>query len=85
MLDEQPLFVTKYDDDIEVQKILDHNKFFHKNCDLFIYQNKLTTCKIGDGAVLIKCKRFNFENIYICFFFKPTSSFKDQTPLVEFG
>ena len=52
-IDELPKFVKIHDHVFEVQKIWHHVNVFKNTSDLFIYHNTLTTCEIGDGAVLI--------------------------------
>ena len=52
-IDELPKFVKIHDHIFEVQKIWHHFNIFKNISDLSIYHNTLTTCEIGDGAVLI--------------------------------
>ena len=53
LIDELPKFVKIHDRIFEVQKIWHHVNIFKNISDLFMYHNTLTTCEIGDGAVLI--------------------------------
>ena len=58
-LDEKPLFVTVDVENVEVQNMLPQNTVFQKNGNIFIYQNKITACKIAHAPDLMD-KRFNF-------------------------
>ena len=52
-VDELPKFVKIHDHIFKVQNIWHHVNVFKNISDLFVYHNTLTTCDIGDDAVLI--------------------------------
>ena len=52
-INELSKFVKIHDHIFEIQKIWRHVNNFKNISDLFIYHNTLTTCEIGDVAVLI--------------------------------
>ena len=62
-VDELPKFVKIHDHIFKVQNIWHHVNVFKNISDLFVYHNTLTTCDIGDDAVLIYNRNFLSEQV----------------------